>query len=183
MKNKSCKDSEVTMTQLVMPNDTNPHNNLMGGNLLRWMDIASSISASKLSGGQVVTAAVDNVSFEQSIKQGDVVTIHAKVSRVFNTSMEVHLEVYTQSFGDETMHKSNEAFYTFVALDNGGRPKKAPQVKPETDKEKRLFESAQRRREMRLILAGRLDPEKAKELQSIFLPDLLKEKSKVSSGE
>lgn len=171
----------VTMTELVMPNDTNPHNNLMGGNLLRWMDIASSIAASKHSGSQVVTAAVDNVSFDQPIKQGDVVTIHAKVSRVFTTSMEVHLEVFTQSFGDETMHKSNEAFYTFVSLDNGGRPKKIAKIEPETDGEKRLYESAQRRREMRLILAGRLKPEKAKELQSIFLPDLLKDKKNVNS--
>ncbi len=171
MEAKKCKDSLVTMTELVMPNDTNPHGNLMGGNLLRWMDIASSISASKHSGGQVVTAAVDNVSFKQPIREGDVVTINAFVTRVFNTSMEIYLEVFTQSFGDETMHKSNEAFYTFVALDNGGRPKKIVPVEPETEVEKKLYESALRRRELRLILAGRLKPENAKALQSIFLPD------------
>ncbi len=170
MEKKKCKESLVTMTELVMPNDTNPHGNLMGGNLLRWMDIASSISASKHSGGQVVTAAVDSVSFKQPIREGDVVSINAFVTRVFNTSMEIYLEVFTQSFGDSNMHKSNEAFYTFVALDNGGRPRKTIQVEPESEREKQLFESAQRRRELRLILSGRLKPENAKALQSIFLP-------------
>ena len=163
------------MTELVMPNDTNPLGNLMGGNLLRWMDICSSIAASKHSGSMVVTAAVDNVSFQRSIQEGDVVTIHGKVTRVFNTSMEVHLEVFTQSFGDDTRHKSNDAFYTFVSLDNGGRPKKVPQAIPETVEEKRLFEGALRRREMRLILAGRMKPEEAKELKAIFLKDIIEE--------
>lgn len=173
MAKKKCSRSYTTMTELVMPNDTNIQGNLMGGNLLRWMDICSGIAASKHSGTMVVTAAVDNVSFQRSIQVGDVVTIHAKVTRSFTTSMEVHLEVFTQSFGDDAKHKSNDAYYTFVSLDNGGRPKEVHQAVPESEEEKRLFEGAQRRREMRLILAGRMKPEEAKELKAIFLKDII----------
>lgn len=169
MKTKTCQQSSTTMTQLVMPNDTNPLGNLMGGNLLKWMDVCSSITAAKHSGSQVVTAAVDNVSFQRAIRQGDVVTITAKVTRTFNTSMEIHLVVHTQSFGDEVKHKSNEAFYTFVALDNGHRPKAAPPVKPETDQEKELYAGALRRRQLRLILAGRMHPDDADELRNLFI--------------
>lgn len=174
-KKKKCSQSFTTMTELVMPNDTNIQGNLMGGNLLRWMDICSGIAASKHSGTMVVTAAVDNVSFQRSIQVGDVVTINAKVTRTFTTSMEVHMEVFTQSFGDDAKHKSNDAYFTFVSLDNGGRPKKVPPVTPESEDEKRLFEGALRRRELRLILAGRMKPEDASELKAIFLKDIVEE--------
>lgn len=169
MKAKPSSASATIMTQLVMPNDTNPLGNLMGGNLLKWMDVCSSIAAAKHAGSQVVTAAVDNVSFQRSIRLGDVVTINAKVTRSFNTSMEIHLEVFTQSFGDEVKHKSNEAYYTFVSLDNGGRPKATFPVKPETERDKQLYDGALRRRQLRLILAGRMTPDEATELKSLFV--------------
>jgi acyl-CoA hydrolase len=165
---KSCKDSFTTMTQLVLPNDTNVLGNLMGGNLLKWMDVASSIAAARHCGGQVVTAAVDNVSFQRAIHLGDVVTINAQVTRVFRSSMEVYMEVFVQSFGEEEKFKCNEAYYTFVALDKGGRPKQAIPIKPKTQREKQLFEGAMRRRELRLILAGRMKPEDAGELKALF---------------
>lgn len=171
---KPCSDSLTIMTELVMPNDTNPLGNLMGGNLLKWMDICSSIAASKHAGSQVVTAAVDNVSFQRAIRLGDVVTIEAKVTRTFTTSMEIHMVVYCQSLGNEVRYKSNEAFYTFVALDNGGRPKETPETLSETDEEQRLFDGALRRRQLRLILAGRMKPQDANELKAIFFDEIVK---------
>ena len=172
-KTKKPSDSLTVMTQIVMPNDTNPLHNLMGGNLLRWMDIASGIAANKHSASVVVTAAVDNVSFAKSIKLGDIVTIHAKVTRAFNTSMEVFMEVFSTDFLHQHKQKSNEAFFTFVAIDRDGKPKKVPQVIPETDEEQKLFDGAKRRRDMRLILAGKMKPEESSELRSIFLKDII----------
>lgn len=167
--NHTCRDSFTSMVQIVMPNDTNPLNNLMGGNLLKWMDMASGISAAKHAGSVVVTAAVDSVSFERSIKLGDVVTIESMVTRSFNTSMEVFIEVFTRGFVESEPVKSNEAFYTFVALDTKGNPCKVPPIIAETEREKKLYNGASRRREMRLVLAGRMKPQDASELKSIFM--------------
>src|SRR5687767_4055024 len=128
MNPKKVSESLTTMTQLVMPNDTNPLHNLMGGNLLRWMDIASSVASGKHAESRVVTAAVDNVSFKKPIKLGEVVTITARVTRAFTTSMEVFIEVMSQDVISGKKEKANEAFYTFVSLDEKGQPKKVPQV-------------------------------------------------------
>lgn len=168
---KRPSDSETTMTEIVLPNDTNVLQNLRGGKILHWMDICSAISASKHAQSVVVTAAVDNVSFENPIRLGDVVTIKAKVTRSFRTSMEVLIEVEAENIPTQTRYKSNVAYYTFVALDSNGRPKVIPPVTPETDDEKRQYESAQRRRELRLILAGRMEPQDAGELKQLFVKD------------
>ena len=156
------------MTQMVMPNDTNPLGNLMGGNLLRWMDVAAGISAYRHTESVAVTAAVDNVSFTHPIKLGDIVTIKSRVTRSFNTSMEIHLEVFAQSARTGNEVKSNEAFYTFVALDADGNKKQAPQIEPETEEGQKLYDGAQRRRELRLVLAGRLKPSEATSIKEIF---------------
>lgn len=152
-----------------MPNDTNPMHNLMGGNLLKWMDIACGICASKHANRVAVTAAVDNVSFGRPIKIGDIVTISARMTRAFNSSMEIFVEVFKENFRTHEKVKCNEAYLTFVALDDDGRPVSVPEIEPENDDEKRRFVSALRRRELRLILAGRMKPEEAKELKQIFL--------------
>jgi acyl-CoA hydrolase len=156
------------MNELVLPNDTNTLNNLMGGRLLHWMDIAAAISAQKHSNNIVVTASVDNVSFKQAIKLGDVITINAKVTRSFVTSMEVRLEVWTENIPTGAKAKSNEAYYTFVAVDNSGKAVKVPEVVPETDEEKQLFAGALRRRQLRLILSGKMKPNDATELKALF---------------
>ncbi len=169
MAGKKVSDSATTFTELVMPNDTNPMNNLMGGNLLKWMDIACGICGGKHSNRIVVTAAVDNVSFTRPIKIGDIVTINAQVTRAFHTSMEIFVEVYKENFKTAEKVKCNEAFYTFVALDDDGRPVVIPELIPESDNDHKKFVSALRRRELRLILAGRMKPEDAKELKAIFL--------------
>ena len=173
MNSKKAEESYTTFTQIVMPNDTNPLNNLMGGNLLKWMDIAAGISANKHSESLVVTAAVDNVSFKKAIGLGEIVTINAKVTRAFNTSMEVHLEVYSQNFLNKEQKKANEAFYTFVAIDHEGKPKTIPQVEPVTEQEQHFFDGAKRRRDMRLILAGKMKPQESLDLKSLFLKDMI----------
>ena len=170
-------DTYTVMTELVMPNDTNPQGNLMGGNLLRWMDVAGSISAMKLAHSVVVTAAVDNVSFHEPIRLGDIVHIESRVSRSFNTSLEIYMVVFRQRYDSDERIKCNEAFYTFVALDSSGKPKKVPELVPEAELETKLFDGAKRRRELRLILAGRMKPGDAKELKDLFLKDVILQKT------
>lgn len=162
-------ESLTIMTEIVLPNDTNTFGNLMGGRLMYWMDIAAAITANKHCNSPVVTASVDNISFESPIKLGNVVHIEAKLSRSFNSSMEVHLNVWGEDLIQKYKYKSNEAYYTFVALDPNGKPKPVPKLKPETEDEKRLFEGALRRRQLRLILGGKLKPDEATELKALFL--------------
>jgi acyl-CoA hydrolase len=168
MQVKTPKDSKVIMTEIVLPNDTNALGNLRGGRILHWMDIASAIAAGKHSNAVVVTASVDNVSFENPIKIGDVVTITAVVTRVFHTSMETHIEVWAENLPSQTRYKCNEAYYTFVALDSNGKPKKSVAIQPETDDEKKMFDTALARRELRLVLAGKMKMNETKELRKTF---------------
>ncbi|MEO8795394.1 MAG: acyl-CoA thioesterase [Daejeonella sp.] len=165
---KKAKDSFIVMNELVLPNDTNTLNNLMGGRLLHWMDIAAAISAQKHCNRIVVTASVDNVSFQHAIKLGDVVTIEAQVTRAFNTSVEVRLDVWAENIPSGTRVKSNEAYYTFVAVDQSGRTIPVPALTPETEEEQTLFDGALRRRQLRLILGGKMKPDDATELKALF---------------
>jgi len=167
-KKKFPRESAVSMTELVLPNDTNTLNNLMGGRLMHWMDIVSAIAAQKHSNRTVVTASVDNISFKQPIRLGNVVTLRARVTRAFNSSMEVRIDVDAEDIPASTKAESNSAFFTFVAVDQSGRPMDVPEVDPETDEERILFDGALRRRQLRLILSGRMKPSEAKELRSIF---------------
>jgi acyl-CoA hydrolase len=171
IKAKSPKNSFTIMNELVLPNDTNTLNNLMGGRLLHWMDIAAAISAQKHCNRIVVTASVDNVSFKQPIKLGDVITIEAKVTRSFNTSVEVRLDVWAENIPSGTRVKSNEAYYTFVAVDQSGRTIPVPELKPETAEEIELFDGALRRRQLRLILGGKMKPNDASELKALFFKE------------
>ncbi|MFQ3215172.1 MAG: acyl-CoA hydrolase [Marivirga sp.] len=165
---KNPKDTYTIMTELILPNDTNPLHNLMGGRLMHWMDIVSAISAQKHSNRIVVTASVDNISFENPIALGDVVTLESKVTRAFSSSMEVHIMVKGENIPSGKKYVSNSAFFTFVAVDQSGKPIDVPELIPETDDETELFEGALRRRQLRLVLAKRMKPEDATELKSIF---------------
>jgi acyl-CoA hydrolase len=168
---KNCKDSLVTMTELVLPNDTNTLNNLMGGRLMHWMDIASAVAAQKHSNRVVVTASVDNISFSKPINFGNVVTLQAFVTRAFNSSMEVFIKVIAEDIPSGKKIETNTAFFTFVAVDQTGRPIDVPALEPESDFEKELYEGALRRRQLRLVLGKRMKPEDATELKSIFKLD------------
>jgi acyl-CoA hydrolase len=167
-KKKHPSESLVSMTELVLPNDTNTLNNLMGGRLMHWMDIVSAISAQKHSNRIVVTASVDNISFRHPIQLGNVVTLKAKVTRAFSSSIEVRIDVSAEDIPSGKKIESNSAYFTFVAVDQSGRPIDVPEVEPETDEEKAMFDGALRRRQLRLILAGRMKPQEANELKSIF---------------
>src|SRR5687767_6246574 len=171
MPTKTAAESIVMMTEIVLPNDTNVFGNLMGGRLMYWMDIAAAISATKHCNAPVVTASVDNISFENPIKLGNTVHIEAKVSRAFTTSMEVHLKVWGEDLIEQFKYKSNEAYYTFVALDPNRNPRPVPQVVVESDEEKKLFEGALRRRQLRLILGGKMKPDDAVELKALFVKE------------
>jgi acyl-CoA hydrolase len=168
---KKAKESFIVMNDFVLPNHTNTQNNLMGGRLLHWMDIAAAISAQKHCNRIVVTASVDNVSFQHAIKLGDVVTIEAKVTRAFNTSVEVRLDVWAENIPSGSRLKSNEAYYTFVAVDQSGRTIPVPALQPETDEEQNLYDGALRRRQLRLILGGKMKPNDATELKALFFPE------------
>lgn len=168
---KTPSESATEMNELVLPNDTNILNNLMGGRLLHWMDICAAIAARKHCGRSVVTASVDSVSFKEPIRLGDVVTIRARVTRSFRSSMEIHLAVYADNIQTGETKRSNDAYYTFVAVDGYGSPINVPELKPETEEEKKRFEGALRRRQLRMILAGKMKPEEATELRSLFVQD------------
>ncbi|MBT8234016.1 MAG: acyl-CoA thioesterase [Saprospiraceae bacterium] len=169
MREKKVEESKTIMTEMIMPNDTNPLGNLMGGNLMRWMDFAGGICAGKHCEAYVVTASVDHVSFQQPIKLGNVISLNAKITRAFNTSVEVYIEVYVSDITGANTVKSNHAYMTFVALDaNTMKPRKVPSILPITPEEHKLFESAVRRRELRLLLSGRIKPSDAKGLIAFF---------------
>ncbi|TXB69492.1 acyl-CoA thioesterase [Phaeodactylibacter luteus] len=167
-KPKRVSESSTTMTEMVMPNDTNPMGNLMGGNLLRWMDIASGICAGKHCEAHVVTASVDHVSFQKPIRLGDVITLEASVTRAFRTSVEVFVEVFAHDIKGGNPRRCNHAYYTFVGLDEDGHPIPVPAVIPLNEIEQQRYDSAPRRREVRLILSGRMKPEQSIEIRSLF---------------
>jgi acyl-CoA hydrolase len=165
---KCPQESFNVMSELVLPNDTNVLGNLMGGRLMHWMDICAAISAQKHCNCPVVTASVDNISFSNPIKLGNLLTIEAKITRAFNSSMEIYLKVWGEDLTAQYKYLSNEAYFTFVALDPNGKPRKVPELVPETETEQKMFEGALRRRQVRLILGGKMKPEDAGELKAWF---------------
>ncbi len=167
-KTKTAESTKAIMTEIVLPNDTNTLNNLMGGRLLHWMDICSAISAHRCCNRVVVTASVNNVSFSHPIRLGDIVTLEAKVSRTFNSSMEVFIDVFVEDHRTGTRKQCNNAIYTFVAVDQIGNPISVPELTPETNDEHERFAGALRRRQLSLILAGKMKPSDATELKKIF---------------
>lgn len=168
MHQKTPEQSKTIMTDMVLPSETNPLNNLFGGELLARMDRAASISARRHSRRIVVTASVNHVAFNKAVPLGSVVTVEAKVSRAFKTSMEVYLDVWIEDRESGERTKANEAIYTFVAVDDTGRPVSIPAINPETDLEKDRFDAALRRKQLSLLLAGKIKPNEATELKALF---------------
>lgn len=150
MNAKSVSDSQIIMTELVLPNHTNQLGNLLGGQLMHWIDICAALSAAKHSNRVCVTASVDRIDFHHPIRLGDAVTLVASVNRVFRTSMEVGVKVYAQNFREGTKIHTNTAYLTFVAVDAEGKPVPAAEAIPESEDEKRRYEEALIRRENRL---------------------------------
>lgn len=169
---KPVSNSTCKMTEIVLPNDTNSLGNMMGGHLLHLMDKCAAISAQRHSNRVCVTAAVDNVEFQSAIKEGEIVVVESQVNRAFRSSMEVELNVWAENPRKETQRKCNRAFYTFVALDEDGSPVPVPSVSPETDRERERYAAAAKRRDIRLVLAGRMDLEDADHLKEDMLAAL-----------
>ena len=168
MKSKFPEESKTIQTDFVLPADTNSLNNLFGGELLARMDKVASIAAIKHSEEIVVTASINNVAFGEPVPNGSILTLEAKVSRAFNSSMEVFIDVWKQNKTNRKKIKVNEAIYTFVAVNTRGKPIKVPLIEPQTDIEKDRYNAALRRRQLSLVLAGKMKPSEATELKAIF---------------
>lgn len=168
MRAKSPKESLTVLTDLVLPGETNYLDNLFGGELLARMDRACSIAARRHSRRIVVTVSVNHVAFNKSVPVGSVVTIEAKVSRAFKSSMEIYVDVWIEDRQSGSKTKVNEGIYTFVAVDETGKPVEIPQIVPETDLEKERYAGALRRKQLSLVLAGKMTPNEATELKALF---------------
>lgn len=169
MEVKQPEDSKTILTDLVLPSETNPLNNLFGGELLARMDRAASIAARRHSRRIVVTASVNHVAFNKAVPLGSVVTVEAKVTRNFKTSMEIYLDVWIEDRESGRKSKANEAIYTFVAVDDTGNPVPVPKIVPQTELEKERYEAALRRKQLSLVLAGKMKPKDATELKALFM--------------
>jgi acyl-CoA hydrolase len=169
MQAKFPSESLTILTDLVLPSETNPLNNLFGGELLARMDRAASIAARRHSRRITVTASVNHVAFNRAIPLGSVVTVEAKVSRAFSSSMEIYIDVWIEDRESGSKTKANEAIYTFVAVDETGRPVEVPQIEPQTDEEKSRYDAALRRKQLSLVLAGKMNPQEATELKALFI--------------
>jgi len=146
---KTPKDSEVTMTEIVFPNDTNPMGILQGGRIMHWMDIASAVCAQTHSEKIAVTISIDKVYFKHPVHLGDILTIKAKITRVFKTSMEIYVKVWARKVKNAKIFLTNHAYFTFVAIDDNANPVPIAPVKPITSEEKKQFASALDRRRNR----------------------------------
>jgi acyl-CoA hydrolase len=165
---KTPSQSFTTVTDMVLPSETNPLNNLFGGELLARMDRAASIAARRHSRRIVVTASVNHVAFNRMVPLGSVVTIEAQVSRAFKSSMEVYMDVWVEDRESGERTKANEAIYTFVAVDESGRPIRIAPITPESEIEKERYDGALRRKQLSLVLAGKMKAKDATELKALF---------------
>lgn len=147
---KSTRISETTMTEIVCPNDTNPMGILQGGRLVQWMDIASAVCAQNHSEHICVTASIDSVKFRSPARVGDIITIKAKVTRSFGSSMEIFVQAWAKVILTQKASHINDAYFTFVAIDSNGRPVKVPELKPITTHEKEEYMNAEKRKKERL---------------------------------
>ena len=143
------RESISEMVEIVLPNDTNPLNALLGGRLMHWIDLAGAMAAHRHSRSYVVTASVDHIDFLVPVRVGSLVILRSSVNRVFRTSMEVGVKVWTEDYIEDTRRHVASAHLTFVAVDRAGNRLPVAPVVPETDQEKRRFEDAGRRRELR----------------------------------
>lgn len=168
MKSKTPSESQTIVTDMVLPSETNPIGNMFGGELLARMDRAASIAARRHSRRIVVTVSVNHVAFNKMIPLGSVVTIEAKVTRAFSSSMEVYMDVFLEDRESGERSLSNEAIYTFVAVNESGSPVRVPEIVPESNLEKERYTAALRRKQLSLVLAGKMEPNDATELKALF---------------
>jgi acyl-CoA hydrolase len=146
---RAVRESQSELAEIVLPNDANPLNALLGGRLMHWIDLAGALAAHRHSRNYVVTASIDHLDFLVPVRVGDLVILRSSVNRAFHTSMEVGVKVWVENYIAASRQHVSSAYLTFVAVDRQGRHLPVPQVIPETDMEKRRYEDAGRRREIR----------------------------------
>jgi acyl-CoA hydrolase len=151
LKTKPVSASQVEMTELVIPNDTNRLGNLLGGRLMHWIDIAAAIAASRHTNRVCVTASLDELHFHHPVKQGEVVILQASENRVYRTSLEVGVRVTKENLLSGKRQHTNSAYLMFVSIDDDGQPVPANPVKPVKSVEKRRYREAGERRKLRLL--------------------------------
>lgn len=157
------------MTEIVLPNDTNQLGNLFGGRLLQFMDVCGAIASQRHAGRVCVTASVDSVEFKSAIFLGEIVNLEARVNRAFTSSMEVEINVWAENPGSNQERRwCNRAYFTFVAVDENHKPVPSPALDPETEDEKQRYLAAARRRELRLVMSGRMELKNAGHLRDVF---------------
>lgn len=149
-KQKTPKESETIMTEVVCPNDTNPMGILQGGKLVQWMDIASAVCAQNHAEHICVTASIDSVKFKTPAKVGDIITIKAKMTRAFSSSMEIFVQAWSKKVVSQKAYLINEAYFTFVAIDDYGNPCEIGGLRPTTIEEKKQHIGAVKRKKHRL---------------------------------
>ena len=142
-------DSQSEMSEIVLPNDANPLGALLGGRLMHWIDLAGAMAAHRHSRNHVVTASVDHIDFLVPGRVGDLVILRSSVNRVFNTSMEVGVKVWVENYIADTAQHVASAYLTFVAIDKSSNHLKVAAVIPESDEQRRRYDDAGRRREIR----------------------------------
>jgi acyl-CoA hydrolase len=143
------RDSQSEMAEIVLPNDANPLAALLGGRLMHWIDLAGAMAAHRHSRNYVVTASVDHIDFLVPVRVGDLVILRSSVNRVFSTSMEVGVKVFVENYIADTAKHVASAYLTFVAIDGAGQRMKVAPVIPETEEQRRRYDDAGRRREIR----------------------------------
>lgn len=143
------RESESEMVEIVLPNDANPLDALLGGRLMHWIDLAGALAAHRHARAYVVTASIEHLDFLIPVHVGDLVVLRSSVNRAFHTSMEVGVKVWVENYRTGTRQLVSTAYVTYVAVDRHGRHLPVPQVIPETEEQKRRYEDAERRREAR----------------------------------
>ncbi len=151
------RESHSEMAEVVLPNDANPLGNLLGGRLMHLIDIAGAMAAHRHTHSHVVTASMDHIDFLMPVHIGDLLILKSSVNRAFNTSVEVGVKCWVENYIAGTTRHVASAYLTFVAVDQHGRRHAVPPVLPETEEEKRRYEDAGRRRELREIERQRRD--------------------------
>jgi acyl-CoA hydrolase len=142
-------DSQSEMAEIVLPNDANPLSALLGGRLMHWIDLAGAMAAHRHARAYVVTASVDHIDFLVPVRVGDLVILRSSVNRVFHSSMEVGVKVFVENYIADTAKHVGSAYLTFVAVDGEGKHLRVAPVVPETDEQRRRYDDAGRRREIR----------------------------------
>jgi acyl-CoA hydrolase len=142
-------DSQSERSEIIFPGDTNALGNLFGGRLMQFIDLTGAMAASRHARAVTVTASMDHLDFVAPVKVGDLLILKASVNRAFRTSMEVGVKCMVEDIREQKLRHVSSAYLTFVAMDSDGKLLPVPQVLPETAHQKRRFEDAGRRREMR----------------------------------